>query len=70
MYLESQDKILKIVNQLSMKALAPSKLEKQKVSLYLKFFNNDTVNGLRFLSFRKNKPEYLHTALFIEIMTE
>ena len=30
LHLESQDKILKIVNQLFMKALAPSKLENKK----------------------------------------
>ena len=52
-----------------MKSLAPSSMERQSVSLALKIFNYENVNGLRFLSKLEDNPDYLDTALYIEKMT-
>ena len=45
-------------------------MDKQNVSLALKFFNMENFNGLLYLANIENKPEYLDTALYLEKMTK
>ena len=57
---------LTISSKLTLKSLVPSNLDRQKVSLALKIFCFENVAGLRYLADKKDKPEYLDTAIFIE----
>ena len=66
LYEASEHSVLKVSSKLTMKSLAPSSMEKQNVSLALKIFNMENVNGLRYLANIENKPEYLDTALYLE----
>ena len=67
---ESENQPLKISHCLTLKALFPSDLEKQKVSLAKKILNRENSTGLKYLAGKNNRPEYLDTAYFIEMFAD
>lgn len=67
-YQEESKSLLKLAPKLSLKALNPTNLERQNVSLALKVFDISNVCTLKLLKEKKNccNPVYEQTACFIE----